>query len=92
MTASKKSSDKSNFKYVSPSVAITLIILGLFVSAFFAFVGIILGMIWLFRCSKDNPRLRTLWWVLLVLLVLWFFAMMVGDYRDYSEFTKTQPK
>lgn len=81
----KKTPNKSNFKYASPTVATVLIMFGvIFEWGLPIFIGLVLGLIWMFRISKNNPKLRFLWWVLIsALVILEIYATVVDLHQNF---------
>ena len=64
-------SNRSTFKYATPAVATSLIVFGLLINWGLPYtIGFILGLVWAFRYSKNSPKLRLIWWVIVALIII----------------------
>ncbi len=78
-------SNKSTFKYATPSVATSLIVFGLLINWGLPLtIGFILGLVWAFRYSKSSPKLRFIWWVIVALIInSWIYIIFVDIDRFF---------
>ena len=62
---------RSTFKYATAAVATSLIVFGLLINWGLPLtIGFILGLVWAFRYSKNYPKLRLIWWVIVALIII----------------------
>ena len=70
---------KQSFQYATATSANLFTILGFLFWPILIDVGIVLGMIWMFRMSKDRSKIRLVWWAILAFFIaIEVFITVVG--------------
>lgn len=70
---------KASFDYYAPAAAIAFVIIGLLFISIFTGIGLIVGLVWLYRYSGDKRALRHVWWLILAFFVIVEILLTVSD-------------